>query len=138
MATGSTAGPTRRICPGRSASRWPRAPGRCPWWSPCGREEPWSRPPLPPPGGDRDMRRLLSEVKGKSARTQRGIALLLVLWILIVLMGIVLSLSALTRSETHAALAFRTGLENKFLAEAAVEKGIVEVLYRNIKRQSVF
>lgn len=82
------------------------------------------------------MRRLLSQVKGKGARTQRGIALLLVLWILIVLMGIVLSLSALTRSETHAALAFRTGLENKFLAEAAVEKGVVEVLYRAVKRQS--
>jgi len=74
---------------------------------------------------------------GKCILTQRGIALLLVLWILIVLMGIVLSLSALTRSETHAALGFRTGLENKFLAEAGIERGIVEVLYRAFNRQTV-
>lgn len=70
--------------------------------------------------------------KGRAA--ERGIALMLVLWVMIVLMVVVLSFAALTRGETSAALAFRTSAEKRFLAEAAIERGIMEIVYRGVNR----
>ena len=54
----------------------------------------------------------------------------MVLWVLTVLMVIVLSFSFMTRTETHATLSFKEGIEKKFLAEAGIERGMVEMLYR--------
>lgn len=64
---------------------------------------------------------------------QRGIALLMVLWVITILMVIVFSFSALARTETNAALGFREMLEKRNLAEAAVERSIMEIVYRNKK-----
>jgi general secretion pathway protein K len=61
---------------------------------------------------------------------QHGIALILVLWILTILMGIVLSFSFAARTETLATLTFKKGIKTKFLAEAGIEHGILEILYR--------
>ncbi|MDH5202043.1 MAG: general secretion pathway protein GspK [Nitrospirota bacterium] len=63
--------------------------------------------------------------------SERGIALLLVLWVLTVLMVIVFSFSYMTRTESHATLAFKEGIGKKFLAEAGMERGIMELFYRN-------
>ena len=60
---------------------------------------------------------------------------MLVLWVMIVLMVVVISFAALTRGETSAALAFRTGLEKRFAAEAAIERGIMEIVYRGVNRR---
>ncbi len=65
---------------------------------------------------------------------QEGIILIIVLWVLTVLMVIVLSFSVMTRSETYATLAFRDGQERKFIAEAGIERGIVELFYKNVYR----
>jgi general secretion pathway protein K len=62
---------------------------------------------------------------------EKGIALLMVLWVLTILMVIVLSFSFLTRTETFATLSFKGGMEKKFLAEAGIERGIIEIFYRN-------
>jgi len=62
--------------------------------------------------------------------SQRGIALLMVLWVLTILMVIVFSFSFMTRTETHATASFREGVEEKFLAEAAIERAIMEIIYR--------
>jgi general secretion pathway protein K len=59
-----------------------------------------------------------------------GIALLMVLWVLAILMVIVLSFSFMARTETLSALSFKERTENKFLAEAGIERGIVEIFYR--------
>ncbi len=67
---------------------------------------------------------------GKQKQRQRGFALLLVLWVLTILIVIVLSFSMMTRTESQAALSHREGLERKYLAEAALQRGIVELLYR--------
>lgn len=66
--------------------------------------------------------------------SQRGIALLMVLWVLAILMVIVLSFSYMTRTETQATLSFKHGLEKKFLAEAGIERGIMEIFYRNANK----
>jgi general secretion pathway protein K len=61
---------------------------------------------------------------------QRGIALLVVLWVLTILMVIAFSFSYLARTETFSSRAFKEGWENKFLAEAGVERAIMELFYR--------
>jgi len=61
--------------------------------------------------------------------SKKGVALLMVLWVLTILMVIVLSFSFMARTETHATLTFKEGMEMKFLAEAGVQRGIEEIYY---------
>lgn len=68
------------------------------------------------------------------AGSQKGIALLVTLWLLVILTVMVLSFSLLVRTESHATLAFKEGVENKFLAEAGIQRGIAEIIYRNAHR----
>jgi len=73
-----------------------------------------------------------------TTESQRGIALLLVLWVLTILMVIVLSFTFMARTETQATLSFKEGTEKKFIAEAGMERGIMELFYRNVyKGQSI-
>jgi len=67
-------------------------------------------------------------------RSQKGIALLIVLWVMMILMVTVLSLSVLTRAETFGTFAFKEGMEKKFLAEAGVERGIMEIVNRSVNK----
>ncbi|MDP2753256.1 MAG: DUF559 domain-containing protein, partial [Nitrospirota bacterium] len=53
----------------------------------------------------------------------KGIALLLVLWVLTILMVISLSFSFMARTETYSTLSFKEGIEKKFIAEAGIERG---------------
>jgi general secretion pathway protein K len=69
---------------------------------------------------------------------QSGIALLVVLWILTILMVMVFSFSVMTRGETYGLRAFKEGMENKFLAEAGINRGILEIIFRSVNQnQSV-
>ena len=75
---------------------------------------------------------------GNAVESQKGIALLLVLWVLTILMVIVLSFSFMARTETQATLSFKDGIEKRFIAEAGIERGIMELFYRNVfKNQSI-
>jgi len=65
---------------------------------------------------------------------QEGIALLLVLWVLTILMVIVLAFSFMARTETSATLTFKDGIEKRFLAEAGIERGIMELFYRTLNK----
>ena len=70
---------------------------------------------------------------------ERGIALILVLWVVVILSMAVLSLSLLTRTEALTTLSFKEELENKFFAEAGIRRGIMELFYRHANRnQQVF
>ena len=70
---------------------------------------------------------------------ERGIALILVLWVVVILSMAVLSLSLLTRTEALTTLSFKQELENKFFAEAGIRRGIMELFYRHANRnQQVF
>jgi len=66
----------------------------------------------------------------KTIASEKGIALLMVLWVLTILMVIVLSFSFMTKTETYSTLSFKEGVEKKFLAEAGIERGIMELFYR--------
>lgn len=65
-------------------------------------------------------------------RSEKGIALLIVMWSLAVLMVIVLSFSYVTKAETRATIAFKEGIEEKFIAEAGVELAANELMYRKL------
>jgi general secretion pathway protein K len=64
--------------------------------------------------------------------TEKGIALLIVLWVLTILMVIVFSFSVMARTEIYSTLAFKGGIERKFIAEAGIERGITELFYREV------
>lgn len=64
--------------------------------------------------------------------TQRGVALLIVLWVMTILMATVLSFSLMTRAETRGTLTFRDRLEKKYLAEAGLERGIAEMINHGV------
>jgi general secretion pathway protein K len=66
--------------------------------------------------------------------SERGIALILVLWIVVILSMAALSLSLLTRTEALATLSVKEEMENKFLAEAGIQRGILELFYRNANK----
>ncbi len=74
----------------------------------------------------------------KNLHSQRGIALLVVLWILTILMVIVMSFSFMTRTETLTTSSFKGNIEKKFIAEGGIERAIMEIFYRNLyKNQTV-
>lgn len=61
--------------------------------------------------------------------TENGIALIIVLWILTILMVLALSFSYAARTEIYSTIAFRESMEEKFLAEAGIERAITELFY---------
>ncbi|MBU3947906.1 MAG: general secretion pathway protein GspK [Proteobacteria bacterium] len=63
--------------------------------------------------------------------SQTGIALLIVIWLLTFLTVLVLSFSLMVRSEVYSTLSFKEEIENKLLAEAGIERGIMEIFYLN-------
>lgn len=65
---------------------------------------------------------------------KKGFALLVVLWVLAVLIVMVLSFSMTTRSDTYGLLAFKEGMENKFFAEAGIERSIMEIIYHTVNQ----
>jgi general secretion pathway protein K len=67
--------------------------------------------------------------------SQKGVALLIVLWVITILMVTVLSFALMIRAETYGALIYRDRLEKQFLAEAGIERGIAEVVYRLVNRR---
>ncbi|MBP7526689.1 MAG: general secretion pathway protein GspK [Syntrophorhabdaceae bacterium] len=65
-----------------------------------------------------------------SAGSERGFALLVTLWVVIILMTIVMSLSLLAKAEAYATLYFRQSFAARLLAEAGLERAIMEIYYR--------
>ena len=86
-------------------------------------------------GGRSRMRSTSVDERGRNRRhppgSDKGIALLVVLWLIVILTAIVFSFSFLTRTETHAALSFGRDVEEEFLAEAGMKRAVAEILRRS-------
>ncbi len=67
--------------------------------------------------------------KPLTCRNDRGIALLLVLWVLILLMTIIVSFSYLARTELEAGYQFNKRLKEEMLLEGAINQAILETIY---------
>ena len=61
---------------------------------------------------------------------QRGIALIMVLWIMAILIVMIFSFSLSVRTELFSTDTFKEQMSNKLLAEAGVQRGIMEIYYR--------
>jgi len=68
--------------------------------------------------------------------SDKGIALMIVLWTLTILMVIVFSFSYMARTETYSTLSFKNGANNKFFAEAGIERGLMELFYRQFYKDN--
>lgn len=73
---------------------------------------------------------------GTISDSQKGIALLMVLWVLTILTVMVFSFTYMARTEAYAALSFRRTIERKFLAEAGMERGIAELFYMDANKNN--
>jgi len=73
----------------------------------------------------------------KHLASDRGLALLMVLWVLAVLSVIVLSFAFMARTEINSTISFRDGMEKKFLAEAGIERGVMELYYRSANKNQI-
>ena len=62
--------------------------------------------------------------------SDRGIALLITLWLLVILTVMAFSFSSLVRTEAYSTFAFKDSIENKYFAEAGIQRGITEIFYR--------
>jgi general secretion pathway protein K len=77
---------------------------------------------------------MMSRPEEDHISSDKGIALMIVLWILTILMVIVFSFSYMARTETYSTFSFKNGTANKFLAEAGIERGILELSYRQFNQ----
>ena len=80
------------------------------------------------PGGS------IEEFMKPTKNSPRGIALLIVLWVLTILTVTAFSFAVMTRAEIHGLMAFKDGMETKFLAEAGINWGIMEIVYRLVNQ----
>ena len=71
-----------------------------------------------------------------SVNDQSGIALLIVLWVVVLLLTMALSFSVMARTEIFATRTFKEQVENKYLAEAGLQRVIVELFYRAANKNS--
>ncbi len=86
------------------------------------------------PEGPGAPRRTAARVE--SAR-ERGIALIMVLWVMAMIIVVTFSLSLTVRTELFSTNAFKEEIHNKLLAEAGLQRGIMEIHYRRVMGNKV-
>lgn len=69
-------------------------------------------------------------------RGESGIALIIVLWVMTLLIVISLSFSVMARTEVFSTITFKEQTINKYLAEAGMQRAIMEIFYRNVNKNN--
>jgi general secretion pathway protein K len=72
---------------------------------------------------------LANALKLFASHSENGIVLLMTLWAIVVLMGIVMAFSFMTKTEALSTFAYSEAIKRDFLAEAGVGRAIVEIGY---------
>ncbi|MRR14994.1 MAG: hypothetical protein EG826_00905 [Deltaproteobacteria bacterium] len=73
----------------------------------------------------------------ENAPRERGIALIMVLWVMAIIIVVTFSLSLTVRTELFSINAFKEEIHNKLLAEAGLQRGIMEIHYRRLMGNKV-
>lgn len=68
-------------------------------------------------------------------RSEKGIAIIMVLWIVTILVALVISFSFLIRTEARSTIFFKEGVQKRFIAEAGMERAILEIFHRQTYRE---
>ena len=63
-----------------------------------------------------------------------GVALIIVLWVMTLLIVISLSFSVMARTEVYSTITFKEQIINKYLAEAGMQRAIMEIFFRNVNK----
>lgn len=88
------------------------------------------------------MQRSMKKEKGHCVTTvellrgESGIALIIVLWVMALLIVISLSFSVMARTEVFSTITFKERMINKYLAEAGMQRAIMEIFYRNVNKNN--
>lgn len=61
--------------------------------------------------------------------SEKGVVLLLVLWVITIMLSIILSFSFMSRTEVLSTFSFTDGIKRDFLAEGAISRAVVEMIY---------
>ena len=67
---------------------------------------------------------------------EKGIALLIVLWIMMLLIVMTLTFSVMVRTDVFSAITFKEQTANKYLAEAGLQRAMMEIIYRNTHKNN--
>ncbi len=67
---------------------------------------------------------------------ESGIAMIIVLWIMTLLIVTMLSFSVMARTEVFSTMTFKEQTINKYLAEAGMQRAIMEIFYRNVNKNN--
>jgi len=70
-------------------------------------------------------------LKAEVFKKEKGIALMIVLWIMVLLIVTTMAFSAMVRTEVFSTITFKEQLENKYLAEAGLQRAMLEIIYRS-------
>ena len=69
--------------------------------------------------------------KGPGIRQhEHGFALMAVVWIITLLSVVALSFAAMAKVDTYATMGFKESMEQKYLAEAGIQRAVVEIMYK--------
>lgn len=68
---------------------------------------------------------------------ERGIALIMVLWIMAIIIVITFSFSLMVRTELFSTNTFKEEIHGKLLAEAGLQRGVMEIHYRHMMSNKV-
>ncbi|KQC11508.1 MAG: hypothetical protein APR62_09740 [Smithella sp. SDB] len=74
--------------------------------------------------------------QNKAPNRESGIALLIVLWVTALVIAIALSFSVMARTEIFSTITFKEQMINKYLAEAGMQRAIMEIFYRNTNKNT--
>ena len=78
----------------------------------------------------------IQSAKLKMLYCESGVALIIVLWIMAMLIVISLSFSVMARTEVFSTLTFKEQMINKYLAEAGMQRAIMEIFCRNVNENT--
>jgi general secretion pathway protein K len=86
--------------------------------------------------GSRKKEKGYSAIPVEMLRRESGIALIIVLWVMALLIVISLSFSVMARTEVFSTITFKEQMINKYLAEAGMQRAIMEIFYRNANKNN--
>ncbi len=68
-------------------------------------------------------------------RSEKGIAIIMVLWVITILVTLVISFSFLIRTDAYSTIFFKEGIQKKLIAEGGLERAILEIYHRQTYRE---
>ena len=69
-------------------------------------------------------------------KNDKGIALMVVMWVATLLIVIAFAFSMIARTEVFSTITFKEQMTNKYLAEAGLNRAILEIIYRNANKNN--